>query len=195
MADRPHEPRSGTLDADVVVCGGGVAGTTAAVAAARNGAQTVLVERYGFLGGNATAGAVAQFNSWQTANGRRVVAGLADEVVARLGAYGGSGQHHTFVMSTGHPMDRVEYDPEILKLVLDDMLVDAGVRPLLHTVVIDVERAGPRITRLHAQGKGGALSIRPRVVVDASGDIDVLHRAGAAFLELDEGEARCCSAR
>ncbi|HXC38415.1 MAG TPA: FAD-dependent oxidoreductase, partial [Burkholderiales bacterium] len=57
------------MNADVLVCGGGLAGTMAAVAAARHGADVLLVERYGFLGGNATAGAVAQFNSWQTANG------------------------------------------------------------------------------------------------------------------------------
>lgn len=177
------------MEADVVVCGGGVAGTMAAVAAAREGAKTVLVERYGFLGGNATAGAVAQFNSWQTANGRRVVAGLADEVVRRLVGYGGAGEHHTFVMSTGHRMDRVEYAPEILKLVLDDMLLDAGVQPLLHTVLVDVERDGRRIEALRVQGKGGALALRSRAVIDASGDIDALHRAGATFLELDAGDA------
>ena len=62
----------------------------AAVAAARHGADVVLVERYGFLGGNATAGAVAQFNSWQTAGGRRVVAGFAQEVVDRLPAIRGA---------------------------------------------------------------------------------------------------------
>ena len=72
------------MDCDLLVCGGGVAGTMAAVAAARRGARVILAERYGFLGGNATAGAVAQFISWQTAAGRRVVAGLADEVVQRL---------------------------------------------------------------------------------------------------------------
>jgi heterodisulfide reductase subunit A-like polyferredoxin len=77
-------PPIADLSADVLVCGGGVAGTTAAVAAARNGADVVLVERYGFLGGNATAGAVAQFNCWQTPAGRRVVAGLAAEIVERL---------------------------------------------------------------------------------------------------------------
>ena len=81
------------LPIDVLVCGGGVAGTVAAVAAARAGASVLLVERYGFLGGNATAGAVAQFNSWTTASGRKVVGGLADEVVARLAAYGGAAPH------------------------------------------------------------------------------------------------------
>ena len=109
-----------SLPADLVVCGGGVAGTMAAVAAGRAGARVLLVERYGFLGGNATAGAVAQFNSWQTAGGRRVVAGLADEVVQRLRTYGGAGAHEVFTMSTGHRMDRVSYAPEVLKLVLDD---------------------------------------------------------------------------
>ncbi|VTU31448.1 FAD-dependent oxidoreductase [Variovorax sp. PBL-E5] len=175
--------------ADVVVCGGGVAGTMAAVAAARQGATVILVERYGFLGGNATAGAVAQFNSWQTANGRKVVAGLADEVVRRLTAYGGARPHDSFVMSTGHRMDRVEYSPELLKLALDDMVAEAGVRPLLHANLLDVETDGRRIAALRVLTKGGVLTLRPRVLIDGSGDIDALKRAGARFLELDDGAA------
>src|SRR5687768_6763547 len=134
------------MDTDVLVCGGGVAGTMTAVAAARAGARVVLLERYGFLGGNATAGAVAQFNSWQTTNGRQVVAGLADEVVDRLRRYRAAGGHHSFVMSTGHKMDRVEYAPEVLKLVLDDMVTEAGVQPLLHTSLLDVASEGRRVS-------------------------------------------------
>lgn len=176
------------LDVDVLVCGGGLAGTMAAVAAARAGAAVLLVERYGFLGGNATGGAVAQFNSWQTAAGRRVVAGLASEVVERLAAYGAAGAHEVFTMSTGHRMDRVEYAPEILKLVLDDLVTEAGVRPLLHTMLLDVERAGTRIASVRLLTKSGVLAVRPRVLVDTSGDIDALYRAGAPFLELDSGE-------
>lgn len=178
-----------TMSADVLVCGGGIAGAMAAVAAARAGASVVLVERYGFLGGNATAGAVAQFNSWQTSNGRRVVAGLADEVVMRLGRYGGAGEHATFVMSTGHRMDRVEYAPEVLKLVLDDMVQEAGVRPLLHASVLDVGVSGRRIDGVHVLTKSGAVELRAQVLIDASGDMDALQRAGATFLGLDEGEA------
>lgn len=176
------------MDADVVVCGGGLAGAMAAVAAARAGADTALVERYGFLGGNATAGAVAQFNSWQTAAGRRVIAGFADEVVGRLRDYGAAGPHATFVMSTGHRMDRVEYAPEILKLVLDDMLVSAGVRPLFHAMLLDLARADRRVARLRLLTKGGVTEICPRVVVDATGDADVVHRAGGRFLPLEESE-------
>jgi len=177
------------IDTDVLVCGGGMAGVAAAVAAARGGARVVLMERYGFLGGNATAGAVAQFNSWQTANGRRVVAGVADEVVRRLRQYGGAGEHHTFVMSTGHRMDRVEYAPEILKLALDDIVSDAGVLPLFHASLLDVQCDGRHIATVRALTKSGVLDIRPRVLVDASGDIDALRRAGARFLDLEEGEA------
>ncbi len=178
-----------TLEADVVVCGGGVAGTMAAVAAARQGASVVLVERYGFLGGNATAGAVAQFNSWQTGNGRRVVAGMADEVVARLRLYGAARPHESFVMSTGHRMDRVEYAPEVLKLVLDDMVAEAGVRPLLHANLLDVTHEGRHVSALRVLTKGGVLSLRAGVLIDASGDMDALKQAGANFLELGENEA------
>lgn len=177
------------LDADVVVCGGGVTGTMAALAAARTGADVLLVERYGFLGGNATAGAVGQFNSWQTAAGRRVVAGLAEETVGRLRALGGAGAHETFVMSTGHLMDRVTYAPEILKLVLDQMISEAGIRPLLHSTLLDVSREGRRIETIRVLAKSGVIEIRPRVVIDATGDIDALERAGARFLELGDGES------
>ncbi|HEX2887080.1 FAD-dependent oxidoreductase [Vineibacter terrae] len=184
----PLPPPAAPLQADVLVCGGGVAGTMAAIAAARHGAAVLLVERYGFLGGNATAGAVAQFNSWQTASGRRVVAGLADEVVARLTQLGAAGAHQTFVMSTGHKMDRVEYAPETLKLVLDDMVIDAGVQPLLHATLLDVSCAGRQVEAVRVLTKGGIVSIRPRLLIDATGDIDALKRAGARFLELEDGE-------
>ncbi|MDE2616680.1 MAG: FAD-dependent oxidoreductase [Burkholderiales bacterium] len=176
------------MTVDVLVCGGGVAGTMAAVAAARQGASALLVERYGFLGGNATGGAVAQFNSWQTEKGRRVIAGLASEVVERLRAYQAAGKHDVFVMSTGHRMDRVEYAPEVLKLVLDDLVTEAGVQPMMHASVCDVVREGEHIHAVSLLTKSGVIEVRPRVVIDASGDIDVLYRAGADFLELDAGD-------
>jgi hypothetical protein len=177
------------LSCDVFVCGGGVAGTMAAVAAARHGAHVILAERYGFLGGNATAGAVGQFNSWQTANGRKVVAGLADEVVQRLRRYGAAAEHQVFVMSTGHKMDRVEYAPEVLKLVLDDMVSEAGVQPLLHAQLLGVDCGGRQVSAVHMLTKSGVLKISPRMLIDASGDLDALRHAGCKFLELAEGEA------
>lgn len=184
-----HDALPAPHAADVLVCGGGVAGTMAAVASARAGARTWLVERHGFLGGNATAGAVAQFNGWQTAAGRRVIAGLADEVVQRLRALGAARAHDVFTMSNGHRMDRVEYAPEVLKLVLDEMVLEAGVTPLLHAALLDVDVHERRIAAVSVLCKGGPRTIVPRVAIDASGDIDLLHRAGAEFLPLDDGEA------
>ena len=75
------------MNVEVLVCGGGMAGAAAAIAAGRAGADTLLVERWGFLGGSATAGAVGQFVGWETAAGRQVVRGIAEEIVQRLVAH------------------------------------------------------------------------------------------------------------
>lgn len=179
---------SSLLSCDVFVCGGGVAGTMAAVAAARHGANVILAERYGFLGGNATAGAVGQFNSWQTASGRKVVAGLAEEVVQRLRRYSAAAKHQVFVMSTGHKMDRVEYAPEILKLVLDDMVSEAGVKPLLHAQLLGVECETRQVNVIQMLTKSGTLKVSTRMLIDASGDLDAMRHAGSQFLKLAEGE-------
>ena len=176
------------LTAEVLVVGGGIAGTVAAIAAGRAGADTLLVERWGFLGGAATAAAVGQFVGWETASGRRVVAGIAEEIVERLVALGASDGHARFTMSTGHVMDRVSYDPELLKVVLDRLVTEAGVKLLFHTALLDVTRTGETITQVQLLTKAGAVHCAPRVVVDASGDLDLLARAGCRFLPLGEGE-------
>jgi hypothetical protein len=132
---------------------------------------------------------VGQFVGWETASGRRVVAGIAEEIVARLVALGASDGHSRFTMSTGHSMDRVRYDPELLKVVLDALSADAGVRLLFHAALLDVARSGAAITEVGLLTKAGVLRCTPRVVVDASGDLDTLARAGCTFLPLGEGEA------
>jgi hypothetical protein len=177
------------IDCDVLASGGGMAGTVAAVAAARAGARTVLFERHGFLGGAATAGAVGQFVGWETLAGRRVISGLAEEIVQRLQKRGGTSGHGHFVMSTGHRMDRVEYDTEILKVVLDELAHEAGVRVLLHAQLAQVSRRGKAIQSATVLTKGGLLDVRAKAFIDSSGDLDLMARAGAPFLGLDEGEA------
>ncbi|MFI5002758.1 MAG: FAD-dependent oxidoreductase, partial [Reyranellales bacterium] len=136
----------------------------------------------------ATAGAVGQFVGWETAAGRRVIAGLAEEIVERLATAGGSSGHGHFTMSTGHRMDRVEYDTEILKVVLDEMAHEAGIRVLLHSQLAGVSRRGRTISAATLLTKGGMLEVRAKTWIDSSGDLDLMARAGAPFLGLDEGE-------
>lgn len=188
-AQNIQSPSVSGIAVDVLVCGGGMAGTMAAVAAARGGASVLLVERWGFLGGSATAGAVGQFVGWETAAGRQVIQGLAEEVVQRLERQGGSGGHTHFTMSTGHRMDQVSFDPERLKLVLDQMATEAGVRLLFHATLLDVARQGDAVSAVTVLTKAGPLEVRPRIAIDASGDLDLLARAGAGFLPLEADEA------
>lgn len=177
-----HAAGSG-VDADVVVVGGGMSGIAAALAASRSGCRVLLAERHGFLGGAATAGSVAQFVGWATRAGRRVIRGIADEIAERLEAAGGAAGFDVFTMSTGHRMDRLQYDPEILKVVLDSMLSEAGVTVLFHCALVGIEADDGRVRALRIATQKGALEIRGATFIDASGDMALLDAAGARFLE------------
>ena len=158
---------------DVLVAGGGPAGIAAAVVAARRGAGTVLIERYGFLGGMATAGLVNPFMGWH-AGGEPLVAGVFQEMLelmAAVGGYGGERQPTAF-------------DPEAFKLVADQLCRQAGVRVRFHTLVTRADVAGSAITALHTESKSGAEQWTARIYIDCTGDADVAFLAGVAC---DEG--------
>ncbi len=174
---------------DVIIVGGGMSGCAAALAAARSGAQVLLVEQNAFLGGAATAGMVGQFVGWQTRSGRKVVCGVADDIVSRLRADGGCGGIGTFVMSTGHEMNRIEYDAEILKVSLEQMLVEAGVTVLFKSFVMAAETEGGRVSSVAIWAAGTPIVASAGSFVDASGDMTLVTVAGGAFLELEEDEA------
>lgn len=164
--------------ADVVVLGAGSAGCTAAIAAARAGADTLLVERYGFLGGTSTMVLDSFYGFYIPGNdARRVVGGIPWEIVERLRRYGmvierpssyGAGQ-------------AVTYDPPTLQVVWEQTALEAGVRLRLHTFCLDVQKEGDRVTGIVVGGKSGIGLITGKVFVDASGDADLCFRAGAPF--------------
>jgi ribulose 1,5-bisphosphate synthetase/thiazole synthase len=166
---------------DVLIAGSGSAGCTAAIAAARilNGSgKVLLVERYGFLGGTSTA-VLDTFYGFYTPGtaAKKVVGGIADDVVAGLRRLDRVIERpNTFGAGTG-----VTYNPELLKVVWERLALEAGVHLRLHTFVTDVLMEDGRITGIVVDGKAGLGLIRPKIVVDASGDADVCALAQVPF--------------
>lgn len=164
---------------DVVVVGGGVSGSVAAIAAARAGAKVLLIEEQGFLGGSLTAMGVGPMMSFHNPAGDQVVRGIPDEIIARLKARGASAGHipdTTTYCSTVTP-----FDSEELKIELETMLTEAGGQILYHTQLATVEREAAQIARIVVCNKAGLTPVRARVFIDATGDGDLAARAGAAF--------------
>lgn len=171
---------------DVLVIGGGPAGIGAAVAAARNGAETMLVERHGFVGGNLTVAMVNPMFTFHDVDGRQVIRGVAGEIVDRLVKLTASPGHVpdlTFDNASMSP-----FDPEGMKLLLLDMLQEAGVDLLLHSAFSDVQTENGRITAVVVESKSGRQAILPRYVIDCSADADVIARAGASFVKGRESD-------
>jgi glycine/D-amino acid oxidase-like deaminating enzyme len=170
---------------DVLVIGGGNAGCAAALAAARHGARTLLVERYGFLGGTATAAMVGPWMTFHSGN-ERIVGGIAQEIVERLMAMGGSPGHlHD---SSDYVPTITPFDPELHKALLFEMMEESGVELLLHGYFLDAlrdERGGVRGARVATVG--GPREFEGAVTIDASADAYV---AAAAGVELQQGDER-----
>lgn len=163
---------------DVVVVGSGSAGSPAAIASARAGARTLLIEKLPFLGGNSTA-VLDTFYGFYTPGERpiKVVGGVGDEVVDRLRRLGEVVERpNTYGAGTG-----VTYLAEHLKVVWEQLAQEAGVTVLLHAFVQDAEVSEGRITTLLIATKAGLREVRGSVFVDASGDADVCHHAGFGY--------------
>ena len=178
-----------SLRTDVVVAGGGVSGFIAAIAAARNGSQVLLIEKYGFLGGTLTAAMVTipfSVFAW----GERILGGIPFEFFEKLRELGGA---------VYPPLDSTElrqyepgkltfFDPELLGTVTDpevakyaimEMVLAAGVQVLLHAMVVRVKKEGNAVRSLVVETKGGQLEVEGKVFIDSTGDGDVAASAGA----------------
>jgi glycine/D-amino acid oxidase-like deaminating enzyme len=178
---------------DVAVFGGGPAGICAAVAAARLGARTLLVERHGYLGGMATAGMVNPiygFNYYEP--GRQIVGGIAQELVDRLRAIPDGTLGHRRRMECDHcpgpercPTSGISsllpFDPEAMKLAAQRLVADSGATLLLYCLAEEALVRDGRLEGVVVSTKTGRLAIRAKVVVDATGDGDVAALAGAPF--------------
>ena len=178
-----------TARAEVIVVGGGPAGIGAAIASARNGARTILVERYGFLGGMATAGLVGPFMTSYDIEGREpIIEGVFKELVDRMVAMGAAidpagvrgfsafGGYHAY----GHE-HVTPFDPEALKFVAQEMALEAGVSLKLHAFFVDSLTASGEIRGVIVATKGGLEALNADIVIDATGDADVAARAGVPF--------------
>jgi len=171
-------------EVDVLVVGAGSAGSTAAIAAARTGARTLLVERYGYMGGTST-GVLDTFYGFYTPGVvKKVVGGIPDAVVASLMERQAAFlRPNTFGAGTG-----VTYNPETLKSVWEDLAIEAGAQLLYHSFCTDVILAenGKRVAGVVVDGKRGLLRIMAKQIVDATGDADLCFRAGVPFEKAGE---------
>jgi hypothetical protein len=191
---------------EVLVCGGGPAGFIAAVAAARNGAKTTLLERYGFLGGMASAAMVNPIYGF-FARHLQIVTGIPQEFIDRLAQIPGGTAGHTYRHDCvarrnkrgecitrqdekGCPVASVAQvcpvDAEAVKLASLQMVDEAGVDLHLHTQIVDVIRENDRIQTIVVHGKSGFGAYRPKLVIDATGDADVAAWAGIEFRQGSE---------
>ena len=166
-------------EVDVVVCGGGPAGTAAAIAAARNGAKTILLEHGYCLGGTATSGLMNRLGPYHDQE-KIILGGLPWEILQRLIAIDAA--THPVPCSQKDP-DRywVPFDPEAMKWVLDTLTVEAGVNVLFHCYAVGISSTINQRTGVTVETKSGRCAVLAKVVIDATGDGDVAVAAGASF--------------
>ena len=173
---------------DVVVLGGGVSGCMAAFAAAKQGAATLLVEQYGFLGGSLTNAGVGPMMTFH-AGSRQVVTGLPQELVERMAAKQGCVGH--IEDTTGYASSVTPFDAEVMKLTLDEMALEFGVDVLFHATLIDARTENGALRSAVVQTKSGAMELHGTVFIDASGDGALALAAGAEIRQGREADGLC----
>ncbi|HEY3439304.1 MAG TPA: FAD-dependent oxidoreductase [Paludibaculum sp.] len=175
----------------VVVAGGGPSGVIAAVAAARSGASTLLIERFSFLGGNGTAGLMTCYNGFRNQREPQklqTVKGIPAEYIAELVRMGGVADVDNYELNFRHDVAKgdipytVPFDPEIAKLASLNLIRKEGVTLRLHSWVVAPMLDGARVTGVIVESKSGRQAIAADIVIDCTGDGDIAARAGAPFM-------------
>jgi 2-polyprenyl-6-methoxyphenol hydroxylase-like FAD-dependent oxidoreductase len=164
---------------DVIVAGGGMSGVAAAIAAARNGARTLIVERHNCLGGTMTAASVGPMMTFHDSEGRQVIAGIAQEIVDRLVTLDASPGH--IPDTSGYVSTITPFDTEALKLVNQRLALEAGAEILFQTYITDTIVEGETVVGLVVENKGGRQLLGAQVLIDATGDADIAAQAGAPY--------------
>ncbi len=173
---------------DVVVAGGGIAGVAAALAAARNGAKTCLVEKYAGLGGLATLGHIIVYLPLCDGRGRQVSFGIAEELLKAPIPYGAARPAGAWAAPAGATDEalrkeryELRYDPGPMVIALERILEEAGVEIAYDTLSVDVARAADgAITHLIVENKSGCGAFAAKAVVDCTGEADLCHGCGEA---------------
>ncbi|MHC1779536.1 MAG: FAD-dependent oxidoreductase [Bacteroidales bacterium] len=165
---------------DVVVCGGGPAGFIAAIASAREGAKTALIEQYGFLGGMATAGLVNPLSVF-TYNNEKVIGGIPWEFIERLESVGGA--------LIEKPLGNVAFEPELYKLCCQRMVLEAGVDLYMHSYLSGCVCKENTVCVVVIENKNGTEAIEADFFIDCTGDADLAAMAGVPMLG-DEGKSQ-----
>ena len=178
---------------DVVVAGGGASGLMAAVSAARLGARVLVVELSGCFGGAGTSAMVAQWLGFY--NGETCAVGglpieLAERVIARGGARGF--EDYVLAEASAQPLrlKRMPFNPEIVKLVADELVLESGASALLHARITGADCAAGRVSAMQIETSGGRIEVRANCFVDASGDAVIARHAGAPLRGAEPGQHR-----
>ena len=168
-----------TIDSyDVIVCGAGIAGSVAAIAAGRMGANVLVIEEEGYPGGSLTAMGTGPMMTFH-AGEKQAVRGITDEMIKRLKAKHLSPGH--IIDSTGYTYTVTPFSAEGMKRELELMMLEAGVTLLYHTVITGAEVCEGTLASLTCFSCGETMKVSGKVFIDATGDGDVLHMAGAPY--------------